>query len=224
MPNRTEAIRILLIDDHAIVRQGLQMFIDGEPGFTVIGTAENGATALEIATREQPNIILLDLDLGHESGTDLLPALLAAAPQARIILLTGTRDPDQHLQAVQRGAMGVVLKDQATESLTAAIKNVHAGGAWLDPTLTHRLISSQNRPQPKRDPEADKIASLTDRERELVVLICEGLQNNDIAERLHISAITVRNHLTAIFSKLGVASRLELAIYAFRHGLAKPPQ
>ncbi len=218
------SIQILLIDDHTIVRQGLQMFIDGEPGLQVIGTAENGTAALELAARAQPDIILLDLDLGRESGVDLLPALLATAPQARVILLTGTRDPDQHLEAVRRGAMGVVLKDQATESLTTAITNVHAGAAWLDATLTTRLLSRQNRPQPVRDPEADKIATLTERERAIVALICEGLQNNDIGDRLHISAITVRNHLSTIFSKLGVANRLELAIYAFRHGLAAPPQ
>ncbi len=224
MPHQTDMIHILLIDDHAIVRQGLQMFIDGEPGLTVIGMAGDRVTALETAAREQPDVIVLDLDLGRESGLDLLPDLLAAAPQARVILLTGTRDPEQHFQAVQRGAMGVVLKDQATESLTAAIRSVHAGGAWLDPTLTLRLISRQNRPQPPRDPEADKIATLTEREREIVALICEGLQNNDISTRLHISGTTVRNHLSAIFSKLGVTGRLELAIYAFQHGLVKPPQ
>ncbi len=224
MPHQTDAIRILLVDDHAIVRQGLQMFIDGEPGFRVIGMTGDRTTALELATREQPDVILLDLDLGHDSGLELLPDLRAAAPQARVILLTGARDPEQHLRAVQRGAMGVVLKDQATESLMAAIKSVHAGGAWLDPTLTLRLLSQQNRPQPPRDPEADKIASLTEREREIVALICEGLQNTDISARLHISAITVRNHLSAIFGKLGVTGRLELAIYAFRHGLVTPPQ
>ncbi len=225
MTNATTApIRILLIDDHAIVRQGLQMFIDAQPGLKVIGMAENRATALEIAEREQPDIILLDLDLGSDSGIDVLPALPAAAPHARVILLTGARDAEQHLQAVQRGAMGVVLKDQAAESLTAAIKNVHGGGAWLDPSLTARLLSRRTNPQQARDPEADKIAALTPREREIVALICEGLQNNDISARLTISSATVRNHLGAIFNKLGVTSRLELAIYAFRHGLAKPPQ
>ncbi|MDP9316845.1 MAG: response regulator transcription factor [Chloroflexota bacterium] len=224
MPHQTDAIRILLVDDHAIVRQGLQMFIDGEPGFRVIGMTGARTTALELATREQPDVILLDLDLGHDSGLELLPDLRAAAPQARVILLTGARDPEQHLRAVQRGAMGVVLKDQATESLMAAIKSVHAGGAWLDPTLTLRLLSQQNRPQPPHDPEADKIAALTERERAIVALICEGLQNTDISARLHISAITVRNHLSAIFGKLGVTGRLELAIYAFRHGLVTPPQ
>ncbi len=117
MPHQTDAIRILLVDDHAIVRQGLQMFIDGEPGFRVIGMTGARTTALELATREQPDVILLDLDLGHDSGLELLPDLRAAAPQARVILLTGARDPEQHLRAVQRGAMGVVLKDQATESL-----------------------------------------------------------------------------------------------------------
>lgn len=224
MANQPQVIRILLVDDHAIVRQGLQMFLEGEPGLKVIGLAGDRATTLEFATRELPDVILLDLDLGGESGIEMLPDLLAAAPQARVILLTGARDPEQHLAAVQRGAMGVVLKDQATESLTAAITSVHGGGAWIDPALTARLLSSRSRQQPERDPEADKIASLTERERDIVALICEGLQNNDIGERLKISAITVRNHLSTIFSKLGVNSRLELAIYAFKHGLAKTPK
>ncbi len=224
MTNGTPApIRILLIDDHAIVRQGLQMFLDAHPGLQVIGTAENGATALELATREQPQVILLDLDLGKESGIDLLPALRAAVPEARVILLTAANDLDEHLRAVQQGAMGVVLKKEATTSLTTAIQNVHRGQAWLDSALTARLLSRRTASQQPRDAEADKIAALTAREREIVALICEGLQNNDISARLQISGITVRNHLTAIFSKLGVGSRLELAIYAFRHGLAKTP-
>ncbi|HEX6291575.1 MAG TPA: response regulator transcription factor [Herpetosiphonaceae bacterium] len=219
-------VRVLVVDDHAIVRAGLRMLIESRPGLTVVGEAASTAEALLLSGREQPDLILLDLDLGGESSLDILPELFATASQARVLMLTGVRDPEQHHRAVRLGAMGVVLKEKAADDLLKAIEKVHAGEVWLDGALMARVLG---RTLPGSDasainPESAKMAALTDREREVIALICEGLQNKLIGERLFISETTVRHHLTSIFDKVGVSNRLELVIYAYRHGLAKLPR
>ena len=226
MPNSIkEPIRILLIDDHVIVRAGLRMLIENHKGMVVVGEAGDRIDALAIAARERPQIILLDLDMGNESGLDFLRELLDAAAGARVVMLTGVRDPEAHRRAVHLGAMGLVLKDKAAEVLIKAIQKVHAGEVWLDRSLTASVLTemSQADQTRKADPEAEKIRSLTSREREIVGLVCEGLKNKQIGDRLFISEATVRNHLTSILSKLELSDRFELALYAYRHHLAKPP-
>jgi DNA-binding NarL/FixJ family response regulator len=221
----TKPIRVLLVDDHRVVRAALSMFIQNREGLSMVGEAGNHSEAVTIAGREQPDVILLDLDLGVESGLDLIQDLLAAAGQARIIILTGTRDPEAHHRALKLGAMGVVDKEKAPEVLMAAIERVHAGEAWLDPLLAARLLGEISKPsRPKKpDPEAAKIATLTEREREVVTMIGKGLKNREIAQTLFISEWTVRHHITSIFSKLDVSDRVELMMFAYRHDLAKPP-
>ena len=219
------SIRILLVDDHAVVRAGLRMIIQSRPGMTIVGEAGSRDDALALAGSERPDIILLDLDLGGDSGMALIGDLMSAASEAKIIILTGLRDAEAHRQAVLRGAMGIVRKEKAAEALIKAIQRVHAGEAWLDPSLMAGVLTEigrSNKPK-KIEPEAEKIATLTKREREVVALIGEGIKNKEIADRLFISETTVRHHLTSIFDKLGVGDRVELLIYAFRHGLANPP-
>jgi DNA-binding NarL/FixJ family response regulator len=213
-----------LIDDHAVVRMGLRMLLESQPGFSVSGEAANRAEALEQAATTPPDIILLDLDLGEDSGIDLMPELRTHAPNARVILLTGLRDAEQHRRAVRMGAMGLVLKDQAFAVLLTAIAKVAAGEAWLDPTMVASVLTEMARARAVGlpDPEAVKLALLTARERQVIALIGEGLPNKQISQRLSISETTVRHHLTSIFDKLYVTSRLELVIYAYRHGLAEP--
>ena len=157
---------------------------------------------------------------------DLLPLLFGVVPEARVLILTGLRDLESHRQAVRAGAMGIVLKDKAVEVIIKAIERVSTGEVWLDPRLTASLLSDFTRPNrpAKPDPEAEKISALSKREREVVELIGKGLKNKEMAERLFISEITVRHHLTSIFEKLGVSDRIELMLYAYRHGLAKAPQ
>jgi DNA-binding NarL/FixJ family response regulator len=222
----TESIRVLLIDDHAVVRAGLRMIIQNRAGMTVVGEAGNRDQALALVASEHPDIILLDLDLGGESGIALISDLLAAAGDARIIILTGLRDSESHRKAVLLGAMGIVRKEKAAEVLISAIERVHAGEAWLDPVLMADVLSDVTRSSkgPKPDPDTDRIATLTNREREVIALIGEGIKSKEIAGRLFISETTVRHHLTSIFDKLGVADRIELLIYAYRHGLASPPR
>jgi two-component system nitrate/nitrite response regulator NarL len=216
------AIHVLLIEDHAVVRAGLRLLIESRRGMVVVGEAANQADALAIAAREQPDIILLDLDLGAEKGLDIMPRLIAAAGQARVLILTGVRDVEDHRRAIRQGAMGLVLKEQAPETLLKAIEKVHAGEVWLDRAILASVLSEMvlggTRPA---NAEATRISALTEREREVIALIGEGLKNKQIGDRLSISETTVRHHLTSAFAKLGVESRLEMVIFAHRHGLHK---
>ena len=216
-------IRLLLVEDHGIVRAGLRMLIESQPELILVGEAANRVEALALASREQPDVILLDLDLDGEVILDNIPALLAATNQARVVVLTGVRNPEIHRRAVRLGAVGLVLKENAAEVLLRAIAQVHAGEAWLEPAMVANVLGDMTRTQVARqcDVEKTKITSLTDREREVIGLLGEGLKNKHIAERLFISEATVRHHLTAIFAKLGVTDRLELVIYAYQHGLVQ---
>jgi len=220
----SQPIRVVIVDDHVVVRTGLRMLIESQPGIIVVGEAGNGAEALAVVARTQPNIIVLDLDLGGESGLDYFPGLRTAASTARVLVLTGVRDPELHRRAVRLGSMGLVRKEEAAEVLLQAIKKVHAGEVWLEPAMIASVLGEMTgtRASQPLDPDAAKIASLTEREREVVTLMRQGLRNKQIAERLGISETTVRHHLTSIFAKLGVTDRLELVIYTYRHGLTGP--
>jgi DNA-binding NarL/FixJ family response regulator len=220
-----QSIRVLIVDDHGIMRAGLRMLLESQPGITVVGEASTCADALALTTDTQPDVIVLDLDLGGENAVESIPTLLRIAPETRILVLTGVRDPEIHRQAIRHGAMGLVLKEKAVETLLQAITKVQAGEVWLESTMIARVLGDLTRPQssPQASAEATQIARLTEREREVITLVGEGLRNKHIAARLYISEATVRHHLTAIFAKLDVSDRFELAIYAYQHGLAKPP-
>jgi DNA-binding NarL/FixJ family response regulator len=215
--------RIVIVDDHDVVRMGIRLLIEEQADFEVVGAANAGDVALELVASTQPDIVILDLDLGGESGLDLMPHIRAHAPLARILVLTGMRDAEAQRQAVQLGAVGLVQKDQVLTLLLPAMHNLASGAAWLDASLVASALTelSRARGRAETDPEQAKIARLTERERAVIELICQGLQNRAIGERLFISETTVRHHLTSIFTKLGVENRLELVIYAFRNGLAQ---
>ena len=222
----TKPIRIFLVDDHQSIRDGYRMLLSVHPDFLVVGEASRSDEAIERASMEQPDVILLDLDLGYgspEGGLDIIPKLLAAKKGVRILILTGVTDTDKHQEAARRGAMGLVNKEESFQLITKAIRKVHAGEAWFDRSLLGNLLTEKSAGQKEEAPEAAKIASLTERERQIIPLVGRGLSNKQIAEELHMGEMTVRNYLTEIFDKLDVASRFELIIYAYRHGLAKPP-
>jgi DNA-binding NarL/FixJ family response regulator len=210
------------------MRAGLRLLIESRPGLKVIGEAGAREEAIALVVSEQPDIILLVLDPGDSICLDFLPDLLTCAPGVRVIVLTGIRDQEVHLQALRLGALGVVLKDQPKETILEAIEKVHAGEAWLNGGTIAKVLaqisSSQNRAGEQNganplDTEAAMIASLTKREREIINLISQGLKNQQIADRLFISEGTVRNHLTVIYEKLGVTDRFGLIIYATSRGL-----
>jgi two-component system nitrate/nitrite response regulator NarL len=224
MSHKTTPIRIAIIDDHRAVRTALKMLLE-DAGMEVIALAGNRSEALDCMAREQPDVILLDLDLGSEDGLSILPELRELANSARVLIFTGIKDPEAHRHAVRAGAVGVVLKDQEAEVLLKAIEKVHAGEVWLDRAAMGNLLNEMTRKGRERSDSVDaKIESLTDRENQVIALIAEGLKNKQIAERLFISETTVTHHLSSIFSKLEVSDRLELVIYAFGHNLASLPK
>lgn len=216
-------IKVLIVDDHAVVRAGLRMLIDQNPGMRVVGVAGNRSEAISVAAAEQPNIIILDIVLGDEDGLSFLPDFRKVAMNSRVLVLTGLRSSESQRQAMRAGAMGIVLKEHAAEVLIKAINKVHEGEVWLDRLMMGKVMQ-EIAEEKQGDPDKDKIASLTEREREVIGLVGEGLKNKQIAERMFISETTVTHHLSSVFSKLTVSDRLELLIYAFRHGLAKIPE
>jgi DNA-binding NarL/FixJ family response regulator len=216
-------IRILLVDDHPLVREGVRMLVEAQPDMELRAEGADRESALAAVRRERPDLVLLDLDLGPDDGLELLRELLRLDPDLRVLVFTGLRDRELHQRAVELGAMGVVPKEQATSVLLAAIRKVHAGEAWIDRKVVASLLQQARRAPLQNDPEQRKIAALTARERELVALVAQGNGTRQLAARLGIADKTIRNHLVSIYAKLGVSDRLELAIYAARHGLASPP-
>src|SRR6185503_12317557 len=178
-----------------------------------------------IVKRESFDLIILNLELGGSSALSLIPELREAAGNARVLVLTGQRDSQTHQTAVQAGAMGVVLKEDAAELLIKAIEKVYLGEVWLDRlSLGSLLWQLTSRSKDTIDPEKRKISTLTEREREVITLIAQGLKNKQIADRLFISQTTVTHHLSSIYAKLNVSDRLELVVYAFANKLAKLPE
>jgi two-component system nitrate/nitrite response regulator NarL len=218
-------IKIVLVDDHAVIRAGLRLLIEARRDMKVVGEAANAAAAVAVTTSTQPDVIVLDLNLEGDSGLDCLPRLYEAAPRAHVLVLTGVNDYEMHRQAARLGARGLVHKAKAAEVILKAIERVHAGEVWFDQYLISGMMSelAHSGGRRKSDPEEAKITSLTRREQEVVELVCEGLRNKQISERLFISQTTVSHHLTSAFSKLGVADRLELLVYAYSQGIVKPP-
>jgi DNA-binding NarL/FixJ family response regulator len=216
-------ITIMIVDDHVVIRSGLRMLIEHDKEMLVVAQAGNRTEALERATSSRPDVIILDILLGDDDGLSFLPELCQASPSSRVLVLTGVQNPDAHRRAIRRGAMGIVLKEHAADQLLKAIKKVHDGEVWIERSMMGSMIQEFNKPA-LVDPELTKIESLTDREREVIALIGEGLKNKQVGERLFISETTVTHHLSSVFSKLEVSDRLELIIYAFRHGLAKMPK
>ena len=181
-------IRILIIDDQLIVREGLRMLIENHPGTKVVAMGSTRSEALDIIAREPTDLIILNLELGGNSALSFIPELREAAKDARILVLTGQRDSATHQKAAQHGAMGVVLKEDAADLLLKAIEKVYKGEAWLDRlTLGSLIFQMSSQEKETVDPRTRKIASFTDRERQVIALIAEGLKNRQIAERLFIS-------------------------------------
>ncbi|HYK19535.1 MAG TPA: response regulator transcription factor [Pyrinomonadaceae bacterium] len=218
-------IRVMLINDQLVVREGLRMLLEKQGDINVVAMAKNRSEALEIARSQACDLIILDLELGGHIAFSLIPQLREAARDARVLLLTGLRDLETHQKAAELGAMGVVLKDNAADLLIKAVEKVYKGEAWFDRVTIGTLLwrwSSQEKDL--LDPQKEKIKSLTERELQVIALIAQGLKNRQIAERLFISPTTVTHRLSSIYTKLGVSDRLELMVYAFANKLAKMPE
>ena len=232
MQKVTEPIRVMLVDDDSTARHGLKRVVNDDPKLAVVGEAGTFAEAEKVAGQVRPDVILLDLNLEEEgdarplSGIELIPKFREISPDSKIIIVTGVRDFEAHRDAIGHGAKGLVLKKNAIEQVGRAIHQVYEGDVWFNRTMMWEVIEGMTRAKAERapDPESVKIASLTQREREVIEKVGEGLKNKAIAARLFIAEVTVRHHLTEIYSKLGVSDRLELVIYAYIHGLAEIPK
>lgn len=225
MPNSaTGQLRIMIVDDQLMVRAGLRKLLE-DAGIEVVAMAGNRADAIALAAREQPDVILIELEVDGEDALRFVPDIREAASKARVLILTGLKKQEGHQRAVQVGAVGVVFKNQEPEVLIKAVRKVHAGEVWLDRTTMGSLFNEMTRKKlDGRDLDETRRESLTDRELQVISLIAEGLKNKQIAQRLFISETTVTHHLSSIFSKLDVSDRLELVIYAFGHDLARLPK
>ena len=203
-------IRVLIADDHAVVRQGLRTFLDLQEDIEVVGEAADGAEALDAAERLAPDVVLLDLVMPGIDGIEAIRRLRERAPDARAIVLSSFVDDDKLFPAVRAGAAGYLLKDVQPQEIVEAIRTVHGGGALLHPQVAARLLEELT-----EDP-------LTPREREVLVLIGRGMPNKLIARELSLSEKTVKAHVSSILGKLGVTDRTQAALYAVREGLVGP--
>ena len=213
-------IRIVIADDHPIFRDGLRKLLEEEPGLEVVGEAADGAEAVELARRLKPDVLLLDLAMPRRPGLEALRDLKEGPEGLRTIVLTASIEKRQIIEALQLGASGVVLKESATQLLLKSIRAVVGGELWIGrgsvQDLVQYLRAADN--APPRDAPAPGFG-LTPRELDIVETIVAGYSNREIARHLSISEDTVKNHLSNVFDKLGVSSRLELALFAVNHRL-----
>lgn len=216
-PSAARPIRVLLVDDHPVVRQGTRVLLLEEPDLEVVGEAADGREAVERAEELRPDVVLMDLRMPDMDGVEAVRALAARVPSARVLLLTGSGVDERTFDALEAGALGYVSKSASGAELLAALRRVARDEPSLPPELTRRLLA---RLGSAGDAGSELPDPLTGREEEVLVLVAEGLSNRAIAERLHVSEPTVRTHVSRILGKLGVANRVQAALWALRSGVA----
>jgi NarL family two-component system response regulator LiaR len=209
---RDDPIKVLVVDDHWVVRQGLRMFLDQEPAMTVVGEASDGGEAIELARRLKPDVVLMDILMPHMDGIEAIKRIKAEMPRVEVIALTSVLQGSTVSDAIQAGAIGYLIKDTRGDELVRAIHDAAEGRVYLSPDAATRLAKDLRQPE--------RVESLTERETSVLRLVAEGLANKEIARRLSISEKTVKAHLNNVFAKLGVHSRTEAAIHAIRAGMA----
>ena len=217
-------IRVLVADDQALVRGSFRLLVDTAPDLEVVGEAATGAEAVEIAAREKPDVLLMDIRMPEMDGIEATRRITASGPTAdvRVLILT-TFDLDEYVYAALRaGASGFLLKDTPPADLLAAIRVIADGDALLAPAITRRLIAEfARRPEPGQQP-AVTLAGVTDREREVLTLIARGLSNAEIARALHVTVATAKTHVGRLLAKLGARDRAQLVMVAYETGLVQP--
>jgi DNA-binding NarL/FixJ family response regulator len=217
-------VRVLLCDDQALVRSGFRMVLEAREDMEVVGEAEDGAGALELAARCRPDVILMDVRMPVMDGVEATRRLARTGTSARIVILT-TFDSDEYVyEALRAGASGFLLKDVQPGQLVDAIRVVARGEALLAPTVTRRLLDRFAHTLPDRTRTAPgALAELTERELEVLTLLASGLSNAELAERLFLSETTVKTHVSSILRKLGLRDRVQAVVLAYQAGLVRPP-
>jgi len=208
-------IRILLADDHTMLRQGIAQVLESQPDMTVVAQAGDGQEALALARRHRPTIALLDINMPNMDGVEAARRITAELPETGIIILTMYRRDDYVFEAIKAGASGYLLKEAEMDDLLAAVRAVARGEAVIDPAIAGRILA-ELRPSP---PPSSSQDALPERDVEILQLLAQGLSNQEIADRLFIAEKTVRNRLSLIFRRLHLKNRTEAALYAMRKGL-----
>jgi NarL family two-component system response regulator LiaR len=211
----TKTIRILIADDHAIVREGLRALIEAKPDMELIGEATDGVEAVSKACSLQPDVMLLDIVMPRQDGIAAIREIKHKNPDARILVLTSFAEDEKIFPAIKAGALGYLLKDSSPQELIQAIRDIYAGKASLHPTIALKMIREFS--QPSDLPPTEK--PLTEREVDVLKLVAQGLSNQEIADRLVLSERTVGTHVGNILAKLHLANRTQAALYALREGL-----
>jgi two-component system response regulator NreC len=217
-----EKIRVLIADDHTLVRDGLRALLQGEGGFEVIAEASNGHEAIERALEMRPDVILMDIGMPGLDGLEATRRIVKASPGSRVLVLTVHDTEDYFFRVLEAGAQGFLVKDAASTELIAAVRAVHQGGMFLHPPLAKRLVEDYLG-RVSSGEERSTYEELTPREREILKLIGEGNTNQEIADQLSLSINTVQTHRSRIMEKLNLHSRAQLMKYAVRMGLLRGP-
>jgi two-component system nitrate/nitrite response regulator NarL len=225
MGDKSHATKILIADDHPVFRFGLRTFLESEPGFTVVGEANDGSEVVSLVAEVKPNILLLDLAMPHLTGIDVLRELAPAHGQVRTVVLTAAIEKKEILEALQLGARGILLKDAAVQLVTKCIYKVLAGDYWIGQEAVTNLVDYLRKFRSETaDQASQKLLEFTPREREIISAIIVGCTNKEIAARLSISEDTVKHHLSNIFAKAAVSNRLELAMWSMNRGFLSTPR
>lgn len=214
-------ITVMIADDHVLMREGIKQLLELEDDLDVIAQAGNGEDAVEIALEYNPDVILLDINMPKMNGIDVLRRLKDLGIESKVIMLTIHEDKEYLFETMKIGAKGYVLKDSDADSLIKAIRDVHDGNTYIQPSIASLLVEGINKNDKELNKDILKIEALTKREYEVLTLIAEGLNNRDIADKLYISEKTVKNHVSSIFKKIEVNDRIQAAIFAFKNNIKK---
>jgi len=210
-------MKILLCDDQAVIRDGLEMLLNLEKDFQVVGAAQDGAEAVELAAQKQPDLILMDLKMPIMNGIEATREIHTKFPNIKILVLTTYDDDEWVFDAIRAGAAGYLLKDTPRQKIVEAIRGTVEGKSFVDPTVAGKLLNQVASKQTQ--PQSILTDKLTERELDVLRLIAKGINNSEIANQLHLSEGTVRNHVSAILEKLNVSDRTQAAVIAIQHGL-----
>ncbi len=220
----TPSIRVFIADAHPIVIEGLKGVLNQQPGIEVVGESSDGMDAIEKIVQISPDVVLLDPKMPRVDGLTVLRSIQTRAPQSKVILFTSTDNKEDSIEAMKLGCSGILQKDASVSMIEKSIHKVHQGEIWLDSNTTAAVFRSFAAPSEYPNNQLNgklsrERAQLSQREREIIILIAQGYKNKEIAEKMFITEQTVKNHLHNVFDKLGVSDRLELALYAIHNSL-----